>query len=46
MEMREPGSYYRMLAKAEQVTRMGGNPAAGSLEDMVVLRYRRIAKGR
>jgi Family of unknown function (DUF6247) len=37
MEMREPGSYYRMLAKAEQITRMGGNPDAASFEDMMEL---------
>ncbi|MGH3802843.1 MAG: hypothetical protein ACRDTD_22495 [Pseudonocardiaceae bacterium] len=26
MEMRDPGSYYLMLAKAEQITRTGRNP--------------------
>jgi Family of unknown function (DUF6247) len=28
MEMREPGSYYRMLGKAEHILHTGGNPDA------------------
>ncbi len=43
MEMHEPGSYYRMLAKAEQITRTGANPDAGSFEDMTELVRRRQA---
>lgn len=43
LEMREPGSYYRMLAKAEQITRMGGSPDAASFEEMVALVQRRRA---
>lgn len=38
MEMREPGSYYRMLAKAEQITRTGANPDDASFEDMELVR--------
>lgn len=34
MEMREPGAYYRVLAKAEQIQRTGGNSDAVSFEDM------------
>ena len=34
MEMREPGSYYRMLGKAEQILRTGRNPDAVPSEDM------------
>lgn len=33
-EMREPGSYFRTLGKAEQILRTGENPNAGSFEDM------------
>lgn len=41
LEMREPGSYYRVLAKAEQITRMGANPDAVPFEEMVALVRRR-----
>ncbi|WP_123746917.1 DUF6247 family protein [Saccharothrix texasensis] len=40
-ELRDPGSYYRMLAKAEQVQRLGANPDAVSLEEMKALLGRR-----
>ncbi|GAA3464259.1 DUF6247 family protein [Saccharothrix longispora] len=36
-ELHDPGSYYRMLAKAEQVQRLGANPDAVSLEEMKAL---------
>ncbi|MEJ2855258.1 MULTISPECIES: DUF6247 family protein [unclassified Saccharothrix] len=36
-ELRAPGSYYRMLAKAEQVQRLGANPDAASIEDLKAL---------
>jgi hypothetical protein len=36
-ELRDPGAYYRMLARAEQIQRLGANPGAGSLEDMKAL---------
>jgi hypothetical protein len=36
-ELRDPGSYYRLLAKAEQIIRTGHNPDAGSFEDMQAL---------
>lgn len=36
-ELRDPGSYYRMLAKAEQVQRLSANPDAVSLEEMKAL---------
>jgi hypothetical protein len=44
MEMRDPGSYYRLLAKAEQITRTGRNPDAASIEDMRALMERRMAR--
>ncbi len=37
MEMRDPGSYYRMLAKAEQIMRSGGNPDAVPFDEMQAL---------
>jgi hypothetical protein len=43
-EMRDPGSYYRLLAKAEQITRTGHNPDAASIEDMRALVERRSAR--
>ena len=36
-EMRAPGSYYQMLAKAEQIMRTGGNPDAVPFEEMQAL---------
>lgn len=36
-ELRDPGSYYRVLAKAEQIQRLGANPDAVSLEEMKAL---------
>lgn len=44
MEMRDPGSYDRMLAKAEQIQRTGHNPAAGSFADMQALLRARLAQ--
>lgn len=44
MEMRTPGSYYRMLAKAEQIQRSGRNPEATSFEDMQALIKGRLAQ--
>lgn len=43
-EMRDPGSYFRLLAKAEQITRTGGNPTAGSFEDMQALIRDRLGR--
>jgi hypothetical protein len=43
-EMRDPGSYYRLLAKAEQITHTGHNPDAASIEDMRALVERRSAR--
>ncbi|MPZ00549.1 MAG: hypothetical protein GEU97_21735 [Actinophytocola sp.] len=37
LEQRDPGAYYRMLAKAEQITRAGGNSDAVPFEDMQAL---------
>lgn len=34
LEMREPGGYYRMLAKAEEIMRTGQHAGAVSAEDM------------
>lgn len=36
-EMRDPGSYFRLLAKAEQIMRTGENSSARSFEDMQAL---------
>jgi hypothetical protein len=44
IEMRDPGSYYRLLTKAEQITRTGHNPDAASIEDMRALVERRTAQ--
>jgi hypothetical protein len=44
MEMRDPGSYYRMLAKAEQIQRTGGNPDATSFADMQALIQERLGQ--
>jgi hypothetical protein len=37
MEMRDPGSYYRMLGKAEQILRTESNPDAVPFEEMQAL---------
>ncbi|MBV9139816.1 MAG: hypothetical protein JO115_02640 [Pseudonocardiales bacterium] len=37
LEIRDPGSYYRLLAKAEQIMRTGGNPDAVPFEEMQAL---------
>ncbi len=37
MEMRDPGSYYRMLGKAEQILHTGSNPDAVPFEEMQAL---------
>ena len=42
LEMRDPGSYYLMLAKAEEITRTGHNPDAVSYEDMQALLRQRL----
>lgn len=44
MEMRDPGSHYRMLAKAEQIIRTGHNPDATSFEDMQALIRQRLGR--
>jgi hypothetical protein len=44
MEMREPGAYYRMLAKAEQILHAGTNPDAVSYEDMETLIRGRLGR--
>ncbi|MGH4008576.1 MAG: DUF6247 family protein [Pseudonocardiaceae bacterium] len=44
MEMRDPGSYNRMLAKADQIMRTGRNPDAVSFEDMQVLIRQRLSR--
>jgi hypothetical protein len=40
-EMRDPGLYYRMLSKAEQILRAGGNPDAVPFEEMQALVHQR-----
>lgn len=44
LEQREAGAYYRMLAKAEQITRTGGNPDAVPFEDMQELIRNRLGR--
>jgi len=44
MEMRDPGSHYRMLAKAEQIIRTGRNPDAAPFEDMQALIRQRLGR--
>jgi hypothetical protein len=44
LEMRDLGSYSRMLVKAEQITRTGGNPDAVSFEGMQALIQRRLGR--
>jgi hypothetical protein len=34
LEMRDPGAYDRMLAKADRIMATGANPEAGRFEDM------------
>jgi hypothetical protein len=43
-ELRDPGAYYRMLAKAEQIMRTGENPDAASVVDMRALIEQRLAR--
>lgn len=45
LEMREPGAYYRLLARAEEILRAGGNPDAASFEDMMALVRQRRTRG-
>jgi len=40
-EIRDPGLYYRMLSKAEQILRTGGNPDAVPFEEMQALIHQR-----
>jgi hypothetical protein len=42
--MRDPGSHYRMLAKAEQILRTGRNPDAAPFEDMQELIRQRLGR--
>ena len=42
LEMRDPGSYYLMLAKAKQITHTGHNLDAVSFEDMQALLRQRL----
>lgn len=42
-ETRDPGLYYRMLSKAEQILRTGGNPDAVPFEEMRALIHQRQA---
>jgi uncharacterized protein DUF6247 len=44
LEMRDPGSYYRMLGKAEQIIRTGRNPDAVPFEDMQALIRQRLIR--
>lgn len=44
LEMRDPGSYHRMLGKAEQIMRTGSNPDAVPFEDMQALIRQRLSR--
>ena len=44
LEMRDPGAYSRILAKAEQIMRTGCNPDAASFEDMQALIRQRLGR--
>lgn len=44
LEMRDPGSYHRMLAKAEQIMRTGRNSDAVPFEDMQELIRQRLSR--
>lgn len=44
MEMRDPGSYTRMLDKAEQILRTGANPDAVPADDMHALIAQRLGR--
>ncbi len=44
LEMRDPGSYYRMLAKAEQIMRTGRTPDAVPFEEMQALIRQRLGQ--
>lgn len=43
-ELKDPGSHFRMLAKAEQIERTGVNPGAASIDDMRALIERRLGR--
>jgi len=43
-ELKDPGSHFRMLAKAEEIERTGTNPGAVSIEDMRALIERRLGR--
>jgi Family of unknown function (DUF6247) len=44
METRDPGSYHRVLAKAEQIRRTGHNPDAAKVEDLHALIGERLGR--
>lgn len=44
LELRDPGAYYRVLAKVEQIMRTGHNPDAASFEDMQALIRQRLGR--
>ena len=43
MEMKEPGSYFQLLAKAERIERSGHNPEAASIDEMRALIEQRLS---
>jgi hypothetical protein len=43
-EMTHPGSYSRLLGKAEQILRTGENSTAGSFQDMQALIRERLGR--
>jgi len=44
LERRDPGSYHRMLTKADQISRTGHNPQAAPYEDLQTLIRQRLGR--
>jgi len=44
LELRDSGSYHRLLTKAEQIRRTGSNPDAASWEDLQALIQQRLGR--
>lgn len=44
LESKDPGAYYRLLAKAEHIVRTGHNSDAGSFEDTQALIQQRLGR--
>jgi hypothetical protein len=44
LELRDPGAYFRLLGKAEQISRTGSNPTAGSFDDLQAMIRQRLGR--